>query len=250
MSNTITTEILDAKLRTIRGLLDKAEATDNEAEQEIFTAKAFDLMARYSIDQAMLDASRPKADRGEVIEREVFLGSGPYVLARYDLIHSVAHTFGCKALTIKRFDGRYALLHGFESDVATIEVLYTSLLVQVTRVMRATPVPARVNGTTFRRNFIIGFADRVGLRLAAQTVTVIAEAQEATEPGSESVALVLADRKAEVDDFTKRRYGRIGRISSGGQYDSAGREAGDSAGRKADITTGGRVSSGARELAS
>ena len=43
----------DSRLATIRGLLAKAEATEFAAEAEAFTAKASELMARYSLDEAM-----------------------------------------------------------------------------------------------------------------------------------------------------------------------------------------------------
>lgn len=263
----ITAETLDTMLRRIRGLLDKAEATDVEAEQEVFFAKASDLMARYRIDNAMVEASRPKADRGEVIARDVNLGSGPYVMARLDLIGAVARSFGCRTLTRTGWNGRVAIIHGFESDVATVEVLYTSLLVQATRAMKATPVPTGDHGTPFRRTFISAFAGRVEERLAERNAEATAEAQakvDATEvepdpveaaveaspaAATDSVAMVLADRKAEVDDYISKRYGRLGSAPSrGGRHSYGGSKAGRAAGSRADITTGGRVSSGARGL--
>lgn len=49
----------DSMMERIRNLLAKAEATTFQEEAHAFTEKAQELMQKYAIDQAMLEASRP-----------------------------------------------------------------------------------------------------------------------------------------------------------------------------------------------
>ena len=65
-------------------------------------------------------------------------------------------------------------------------------------------------------------------------------------PGGSSVALVLADREARVEQDVRRRYPRLrtSRISSGSSHH--GRRAGQDAGRVADL--GGSRLGGTRSL--
>ena len=63
--------------RQIIALLEKARSTPFEAEAEAATAKAFELMARHHVDEALLEARRAAADPATIIEHDVALGAGP-----------------------------------------------------------------------------------------------------------------------------------------------------------------------------
>lgn len=225
--------------RKVRGLLDKAEATPFPEEAEALSEKAMEMMAQHRIDLAMLEASRPRQDRGKVIERDVLLGSGPYVRARLALIVKVADASYAKVLTSVGFEGRIAHVIGYENDVADVEVLYTSLLAQATGAVQA------VRGVANRRTFLFAFTERIASRL--HEINAAAEASVATGDGP-GVAIVLADRRADVKADIDRRYGRVrtlGRaasLSGSASAIIAGREAGN----RADIGTGNRVA-GARK---
>jgi len=120
-------------LRRIRGLLDKAGSTSFGPEADALYDKAAELMARHRIDAALLDASRAPVDRSPVEERPVDLGSGQYVRARLQLIHHIATNHGCRLLTHTTRDGRVATVVGVADDCTRVELLYTSLLLQATR---------------------------------------------------------------------------------------------------------------------
>ncbi len=124
-------------LRRIRGLLDKACSTSFGPEADALYDKAAELMARHRIDAALLDASRAPVDRSPVEERPVDLGSGQYVRARLQLIHHIATNHGCRLLTHTTRDGRVATGVGVADDCTRVELLYTSLLLQATRLAGA-----------------------------------------------------------------------------------------------------------------
>jgi len=233
-----TSTATESMLRKVRGLLDKAENTGFEHEQDALLAKAAELMARYRITEAMVARSKPLVDRGEIVQRDVQLGSGQYVRARLALLGAVAEHSCCKLLTHTGWDGRVGEVFGYESDVASVEVLYTSLLVQATSAMRKAARPAGRSGLEFRRSFLFGFAHRVAERLAETNRAVTEEMGDGTGgPTSSSVALVLVDRRRDVEDEVFRRVGRVGTLGRAKSVSPDGWSGGRDAADRADLHT-------------
>lgn len=235
----------DGRLATIRALLAKAEATTFVAEAEAFTAKASELMARYALDEAMVWADAP-GDGGVPTEIRLVVHR-PFTAQKAVLVNAVATAYGCQALRLGRFgdDGaEHVSVIGFASDLTLVETLVTSLFLQLTSAMTAPlPGPSRRPASqvaAWRRSFIMGFTSTVTDRLRADRARATADTDAAAGDRSDerSAALVLRDRSAAVDDEFRQRYPRIrtSRVSSG--TSEAGRAAGTSAGRTADL--GGR----------
>lgn len=239
MTDTTVTVDTDPVLRKIRGLLDKAEASTFEAESSALFAKAAELMGRHRITEAMLDAGRRPTDRGKIIKRDILLGSGPYVRARLDLLDNVGTASCCRVVTSVGWDGRIGTIIGYETDVAAVDVLYTSLLIQATVAMKAETVPVGESALAFRRSFLFGFSGRVAQRLREANRVVTEKIQE---DSSDSVALVLVDRKKAVDEDLFRRYGRLRSLGSSARLGGSGVGAGQSAGDRANLS--GRSVSG------
>lgn len=235
-------------LRRIRGLLDKAGSTSFGPEADALYDKAAELMAKHRIDAALLEATRAPADRSPVMERPVDLGSGQYVRARLQLIHHVALNHGCRLLTHTTRNGRVATVVGVQDDCERVELLYTSLLLQATRLAGAAwtdrgrtalaggPRGRRPTGNqvAWKREFMFGFAGRVGERLAELTALATAHAPEAGGTGSGSVAVVLADRSHRVDDWLARAYPRVRSLAPAAGFTghgglAAGRDSADQA---------------------
>lgn len=242
---TDTTEINISKLDKIRALLDKAESTASQfpQEAEALTAKAIELMEVYRIDEAMIADAKPLEDRGKIIESEFSIGSGPYVNARKQLVVEIAASHSVRALESTDFKGKTVYLIGYQTDVELTEMLYTSLLVQATSTMYSPEVkaskPGIVHGRAFNRSFLLAFAHRIGRRLLEAKES--AEASVVTD--ERSVALVLADRKADVDADVFRRYGNIPSvppITASSSYE--GYVAGSEAADRADLGIDRRVS--------
>ena len=228
----------EATLRRIRGLLDQAEHTTYPDEAETFAAKAADLMARYRIDEAMLARTDRRHDRG-IVEANIVLGRGQYVRARLALLAAVADAFGCRLLTSSGPHGRTGHVIGQATDTEQVSLLYTSLLVQATRAADAEPCPGGHARVTFRRGFLLGFAERVGDRLAAQMASAVDEVDRGggADPDVASVALVLADRRHQVDQWVADRYGRLGRLGRAAPVSPGAVAQGAAAGDQADIGT-------------
>lgn len=86
----------DSRLATIRSLLAKAESTPYSEEAEAFTAKATALMARYSIDQALLWAA-DTAQHAEPVERRLVVHR-PFTAQKAVLVNQVATALRCLSL--------------------------------------------------------------------------------------------------------------------------------------------------------
>ena len=211
-----------AMLVKVRALLVKAERTEFSHEAEAFTAKAQQLMARYSIDEAMLAAGDSSAP-GTALQR-IWLDP-PYVRAKFSLVHAVGAANRCRVLLNRALD--VATVVGMNSDVRATVLLVTSLQLQATRaVSRARPDPDDpwvTSVKTYRRSFLLAFADRIGERLR--------EATTAAESGVDRDQLlpVLADRKALVERAVADAFPVTGTLRQSGPADMSGWAAGRAA---------------------
>ena len=253
-------------LGRIRALLAKAESTDFPEEAEALTAKAQQLMAQHSIDEALLAAgtgsgSEPGACRIGI--------DNPYEAPKAVLLDAVADANRARSVWSK--DLGFCTVVGFPADLEAVELLYTSLLVQATSAMngagarraggsgggreeRATagrgPAargggPAADGGArtkSFRQSFLIAYASRIRERLAEATAQATEEALageraagRAAGPSDSEPALlpVLAAREEAVQETTDRMFPTLkaGRAVRANDYEgwTQGRAAADRA---------------------
>ncbi|MFF1835098.1 DUF2786 domain-containing protein [Streptomyces sp. NPDC058231] len=191
-------------LTRIRALLAKAEATGFPEEAEALTTKAQELMARHSIDEALLAArthskAAPGACRIGV--------DAPYETAKAILLDAVASANRCRA--VWNSDLGFSTVVGFEPDLEAVELLYTSLLVQGTAAMAKAEAGQRAGGRkrtkTFRQSFLMAYVHRLGARLASDTARVTAAS--ASDGAADSDLLpVLAARDVAVTDAADRMF--------------------------------------------
>ncbi|SEC12405.1 Protein of unknown function [Amycolatopsis tolypomycina] len=159
----------EKKLGRVRALLAKAESSTYPEEAEALSAKAQELMTRHALDRVLVEADevpeRPAA-------RRIWLDT-PYTDAKSLLVHVVAKANRCRAV----FDPRWEFVTavGDEDDLAAVELLTTSLLVQATRAMIADPAG---RSRPFRKSFLVSYATRIGERLERATEATIAESPE------------------------------------------------------------------------
>jgi hypothetical protein len=237
----------DRAQRQIIALLEKARSTPFEAEAEAATAKAFELMARHHVDEALLEARRAADDPASIVEVDVDLGRGPYVNGRLALLVNVCDALSVRCLTSVGPDGRIGHLIGHRSDVDRVLLLFESLhaqaAVQMVAATSGRRKPSRQASwvVRFRRSFLFGFAATVGERLAEAGAAV-----RAAEPSS--TALVLADRSARVDEWVRSTYGRLPTHRSARSQSTNGWQAGSEAAADADLSGRGGVGSPARAL--
>jgi hypothetical protein len=153
-------------LSRIRALLAKAESTEFPEEAEALSARAQELMAKYSIDHALLAARA--GQREEPGGRRIAVDN-PYESAKVTLLNTIAEANRCRAVWSK--DLGLVTVIGFPADLDAVELLFTSLLVQAnTAMIRAggrKDAVGRSRTRSFRQSFLISYAIRIGERLAS-----------------------------------------------------------------------------------
>jgi len=183
----------------VRALLAQAETTNFPAEAETFTAKAQELMARHSIDAALVWESASSDSRPVAIRLPI---GDPYSNAKGILLAEVARAFRCR--TITHTDYALVSVLGFGSDLMSVEVMFTSLLVQAQIALQAeaasAPPGSRSRSRGFRSSFLTGYAIRIGERLRQVTATVQDEVEaDRVARGGGSLLPVLASRDDALD---------------------------------------------------
>ena len=233
----------------VRKLLTQAEnpgATPEEAAT--FTAKAQQLMTKYSIDLAMV----VDAGRTDDVMVKVWRVNGPYSAHKLDMVFAAARSNDCRAIYARLGDGAHQVsVVGFPHDVDWVRTLSASLDLQLSIALAQASgaKPEWVHGRTFAVGFVKGFTDEVGERLSrarrqavADAVSAFAAEREPAGPrptgtGADegpSVALVLAAKDKRVDDEFKvhfphvRTMQRYVRLQSWSGY-QPGRDAGSRA---------------------
>ena len=218
-------------LRRIRALLAKAESTEFPDEAESLTAKAQELMTRHAVDAALLDAGGATPGRTAVDARRVHVDE-PYVRAKMQLLGAVAKANGVRLVWYQSLG--IANLVGLGADLDAVELLFTSLLLQVGQALTAAERAAgrRSASRSFRRAFLLGYAVRIGERLT--TARERATAAAAAEQGADLLP-VLRSRQVAVDDAFTELFPRVRSTRSRASMDAGGWYAGRAAADSADV---------------
>lgn len=236
------------RLTTIRGLLAKAEHENTPPpEAEALSAKAAELMEKYSIGQAMLDAAAQASKPAAVGRRVIFFAGHDFIGRKQDLLHSIAlHNACTTVVTSTHGPEPKSFVFGYESDLDLTEMLYTSLLIQAANALIAEDVPFGENPRSFTTAWWSGYVGRIATRLHYSRRNAEADAEKAN-PGT---ALVLKDRAAEVEKAQKDEFPETRKVSRGrGGKSRAGRAAGYAAGNRASLGSGGSISGGSASRA-
>ncbi|CAN5794443.1 DUF2786 domain-containing protein [soil metagenome] len=216
-------------LARVRALLAKAESTEFDEEAEALTAKAQELIARHAIDDALLHADD---DVGEPSVRRIPVDD-PYADAKASLLAQVAGANRCRVMHSP--DLGWVTAFGYDHDLDAVELLATSLLAQATGAMARhgsrRDAYGRSRTRSFRRAFLLGFANRVGQRLREATDTQVAAAT-ASDQGR--LLPVLAARDDRLDAAERAAFPHITRRSAS-VSNAAGWVAGKAAADLADL---------------
>ncbi|MEV0527144.1 DUF2786 domain-containing protein [Streptomyces sp. NPDC050439] len=219
-------------LTRIRALLAKAEATGFPEEAEALTAKAQELMARHTIDEALLASRTHAKDTPGACRIGV---DAPYETAKAILLDAVATANRCRAVWNEAYG--FSTVVGFETDLEVVELLHTSLLVQGTAAMTKAEAGQRAGGRkrtkTFRQAFLLAYANRLGARLAAAAEDVTVGSPDAGE-----LLPVLAARDVAVTSRAERMFPRTTTTRVRGAVDREGWEQGAAAADAAAVGPG------------
>lgn len=192
----------DPILHRVRSLLAKAESTLHEAEATAFTAKAHELMTKHTIDLALVEGAGPDPGRPGIIRLPI---DAPYADSKALLLQVIAEHSRCRSANNTGLGLSQVI--GYSSDLDTVELLFTSLLVQAQQAVQdaaagAAPGSHR-RSQGFRSAFLLGFADRIAARLAEINEQAYAAA------GPDNLLPILRSRDARIDDFVRQHYGNL-----------------------------------------
>lgn len=191
----------EAMLHRVRSLLAKAEATTFPAEAEAFSAKAQELISRHSLDEALLGAGDAKVTP---FARRIGIDH-PYESEKASLLDAVARANRCQVVWSPEFG--FATVFGFDADVDAVDLLHASLLVQAHRAMARDEPPGgkagRARLRSFRQSFLIGYAVRIGERLAEADRAALADSVDTAR-----LLPVLASRETQVREARERAFPR------------------------------------------
>jgi hypothetical protein len=225
-------------LQRVRKLMDKASATSNPHEADAFARKAAELVARHRIDPHRVAGIN---DHDHLVVREIPLGRGAYVRARLALLMAVAATHDTRVVFGATPTGTVAHVAGHVSDLDVVELMYHSLHTQaaarVASERRATPAATQ----RYRRSFLFGYADRMGVLLADTRrdaeAAVVASATEGSVATTEvaTAQMAIVDRSRRVDEFAKESFGRVRTARAPGPAQASGWRAGVDAADRADV---------------
>ncbi len=223
----------DGVLARVRALLAKAESTEFEHEAEALSAKAQELITRHAIDVALL------AGEVDVPGGHRIYVDPPYAKAKFLLLAQIAAANGCRCAW--HDPRKTATLIGHRSDIWSVELLFTSLLLQgTTAVVAAGPQHDGFGGSTtrsWRNAFWHGYAGRIGQRL--RVATEATRAQQARHLGTDLLP-VLARRDEAVDRAFADAFPRLGSLRTS-MSNLDGMLAGHRTADRADLDTDRRV---------
>ncbi len=233
-------------LARVRALLAKAESTEFEAEAETFTAAAQALMARHSIDAALLASRAAAGPGGAGRPQGRRLGvDAPYEGPKAMLLDVIASANHCRSVWSRHFG--FATVLGFPADLAAVEVLFTSLLVQATTALRL--AGSRRDGSgrsrtrSFRQSFLAAYAQRIGERLREAAGEAVREA--AADAGRDLLP-VLAAREQAVEAKVEEIFPTLTMVGAGAVSNREGWISGRAAADRAVFDVRGKIAGGGR----
>lgn len=211
------------------------------AQREEIMNKVLALMAKYSIEEAMLNN---KAGKDETVELKKYTIGNDRKVARQTMLSAIVKAFGGRLVFLSGSDGIH--VYAFTSDHEKIFLLYSSLCMQMNFGLAKAFVdkPSHVHGKTFNASWVLGFANTVARRVR----DAYKKSEDDIRRTSTGMDLVLVNRSTLVNqrltvDFPKLSNFRIGgSVRSGDGY-----SAGSNAGRNADIGQA-RVGGGSRAI--
>lgn len=185
-------------LAKVRALLAKAEATEFPDEAEALSAKAQDLMSRYSLQEALTHRGRGRAPVAAA--RRIWI-ENPYAAAKAALVQVVGDSNRCRAVWAERLG--FVTVVGCETDLNLVELLTTSLLVQANRALLSAGRggSAQARSRSYRHSFLVAYAQRIGEGLDSASALVTAEVRR-----DGRLLPVLAANSRATEELTERLF--------------------------------------------
>jgi hypothetical protein len=239
------------KLRDkVAKLLRQAEDVAGTPEEGVFQAKAFELMAKYGIDQASVEAAKQGLDVSDLRDAIQWIVKieGQYAQAQMLLLNNLARALHSRTVYSKSRSGFHMHVYGVPSHIERIQMLWNILQPQMMRLVKSvrpdfdySQVKRRYNYETqaiemytsanagylksYRRSWIAGFGAAVGDRLRTQ--------EEKALEADTSGALVLFQGDTQKAELALRNAHPRARTGRGSRVNGEGYSHGQRDGRNA-----------------
>ena len=210
----------------VRKLFAKAQSTTSEHEAEALLARAYALLAKHGIDEAV--AKSGAGTNSSEIGTWTFEATGKYPLDQILLVNQVATVLHCSPIKM----GRTTLIvYGARRHLDRVEMLAGMLVAYMLAMagVAVNPNPRSVSTVTYRKSVMLGFIVTVGERLAAAEKSAVDDTGDTT--GTEVVLASDARRAAQA---MAREY-PLARDAGSARRSTAGYEAGVEAGSRVDL---------------
>lgn len=218
----------------IRKLFAKAESTTSPHEAEALMARAYELLAKYGIEETI--ARSGAGTNSSEIGTWEYRATGSYKYDQVLLVGAVSDALHCTAVRLG--DRDLIRVFGARRHLDRVEMLAGMLVgyMLATAGRAKNPHPHRESTVTYRKSVMIGFTLEVARRLKAAERSAAAESGD--EPGV-GVVLLSDARRAE-----RAMQDALGEVTtdSGPRRSSAGVDAGRSAAASVDLGGGSRLS--------
>ncbi|AOQ28200.1 hypothetical protein SEA_DUDELITTLE_82 [Mycobacterium phage DudeLittle] len=232
-------------------LLRQAEDVTGTPEEAVFQAKAFELMAKYGIEMAQVEATKAGLDMTELPDAIKWdaVVSGKYVAQQALLLHGIARALHCKTVytTIGGTKSQRVYVFGMERHIERVKFLWEILRPQMLRLVEEvrpetmhhrtkydwrTGEYRTVSGAgqvkSYRRAWIAGFAQTIGDRVRT-------EESKAVESAGGGALVLYRDDKARASAALTKAFPRVRTTRSNTSYNSSGYAHGQRDGRNASM---------------
>lgn len=212
-----------AMIERIRKLFAKAESTTSVHERDALLSKAYDLLAKHGIEEAL--ARGADDSEAETVTVWEFRPKGSYKLDQMILIGAVASALHCQTV---RTGQEVAYVYGVKRHLDRISMLGGFLVAYMLGNLATLKAPYGVHATTYRKSAMSAFASVVGSRLreAEHRAKV-----ESTDAAGAEIVLVSDARKAE--QAMKKAHPRV--QTSQRRVSTAGYGEGSAHGNRVDL---------------
>lgn len=221
----------------VRKLLEKAHNVAGTPEADAFNAKAFELMAKYAIDE---DDVRGRSIDKNIEDSKLIIATfkfGKFTRQRNELLWAIASSLHCTA--ISKAGGHEMEVFGVARHIRRVKMLHGFLSAQMLA-GAAKSMPSSIGFTSrggltidaHRESWMVGFAR--GIRSKIDEVEQAAIRQRDLNAGDTRMAVRRLSDRERAERALRKRYPRTGTVGPATQGGS-GYSAGYSAGRQSDV---------------
>jgi hypothetical protein len=212
-------------------MLRQAESVAGTPEEGVFQARAFELLAKYGIDITTVQAARQGLDQpADAIMWEALM-KGKYEHAQMLLLTTIARALHCSCLyRTSKIKQIFVQVYGMPYHIERVQMLWDIIAPQVKRQATSVTAPPGSNTMRYRRAYIAGFANAVGMRLREQ------EAKAVEHAGGGALVLYRSDGER-AEQALRAANPRL-RAAKSASFDYSGYAHGQRDGRNAEMQRG------------